>query len=960
MKNFSRRDHLRKIEVDLQKEWEKEKIFHIKADLDWESKMNVEEKNKSKFMVTFPYPYMNGTLHLGHSFSMSKCEFASRYQRLKGLNSLFPFAFHCTGMPIAAAANRIKEEMKKYNNDVDEALKHKDTQCSILFAMGVHKNLIPNFSVAENWLSFFPPIGHNDLLSLGINADFSRSFITTDRNVYYDKFIMWQFNKLKERGVLKFGKRYAIYSRKDDQPCGDHDRSEGEGVGVQEYTCIKLEILGGKVPDIISELMKKKKIYLVAATLRPETMYGQTNCFILPTGEYGIFELKNGELIICSQSSADAMAYQELLKEEKNSTPLHIIKGKDLIGVKVNGPFSYYNEIYCIPLLSISMTKGTGIVTSVPSDAPDDYIALKDFQTNEELRNKYSVDIEWVKNYKPVSIIYIPEYGDLSAVTLCEQKGVKDQHDSVKLKEIKDAVYLKGYTTGIMQVGEFKGLKVEEAKRKVKEKLIKENLAFIYCEPESLVITRSKEIAIVALVDQWLISYGEEDWRILIENYLKSNKWKSYNPNTTKELLQKVNWLKEWGCSRTFGIGSRIPWDTKFLIESLSDSTIYMAFYTIYKYFSDDMFGDSKLIDPKYVNDDLFDFVFLGINSESLFNSGVDVEVLKNMRKEFTYWYPMDLRCSGKDLIGNHLTMTLYNHAFIWNEEFLPKCIYANGHMLLNGKIMSKKTGNFMTLKDVVNEFGADAARLTLADCGDTHDDANFLTSLANSNLNRLFTFENFIKALIKEGNWNNLKELENIDSLVLTNKYDIIFDNNINNLIELTKNGYENMIYKNVIKYGFNEMINSRDQYIQYLEDDYSKVNPSLMLKFFAVFFKMMNPIIPHWTEYMYRTYLNEYFSKGNTNTNHVIKYLAFSKFPETNKQNIDSKMFAYNRYLKSIISSIHEIVNSKNENLKDKKKKNEENTIKEEKENKNEIEKQLNSKLHKSFDKSSKYFKI
>ena len=75
--------------------------------------MTIEEKNKSKFLVTFPYPYMNGYLHLGHAFSMSKAEFAVRYQRQRGKNGLFPFGFHCTGMPIQAAANRLKMEIAK-------------------------------------------------------------------------------------------------------------------------------------------------------------------------------------------------------------------------------------------------------------------------------------------------------------------------------------------------------------------------------------------------------------------------------------------------------------------------------------------------------------------------------------------------------------------------------------------------------------------------------------------------------------------------------------------------------------------------------------------------------------------------------------------------------------------------------------------------------------------------------
>ncbi|CAF5129807.1 unnamed protein product [Rotaria sp. Silwood1] len=52
------------------------------------------------FVVTFPYPYMNDRLHLGHAFSLSKCEFAVGYQRLRGKHCLFPFGFHCTGMSI--------------------------------------------------------------------------------------------------------------------------------------------------------------------------------------------------------------------------------------------------------------------------------------------------------------------------------------------------------------------------------------------------------------------------------------------------------------------------------------------------------------------------------------------------------------------------------------------------------------------------------------------------------------------------------------------------------------------------------------------------------------------------------------------------------------------------------------------------------------------------------------------
>lgn len=72
---------------------------------------------------------------------------------------------------------------------------------------------------------------------------------------------------------LEFGKRYTIFSPKDGQPCMDHDRQSGEGVGPQEYTGLKMPIteFGPKAAQI-QEKAAGKKVVMVAATLRPETM----------------------------------------------------------------------------------------------------------------------------------------------------------------------------------------------------------------------------------------------------------------------------------------------------------------------------------------------------------------------------------------------------------------------------------------------------------------------------------------------------------------------------------------------------------------------------------------------------------------------------------------------------------------------------------------------------------------
>lgn len=121
------------------------------------------------------------------------------------------------------------------------------------------------------------------------------------------------------------------------------------------------------------------------------------------------------------------------------------------------------------------------------------------------------------------------------------------------------------------------------------------------------------------------------------------------------------------------------------------------------------------------------------------------------MRHEFEYWYPFDLRVSGKDLIRNHLTMCLYNHAAMWDDhKMMPKSIYCNGYMVLNNQKMSKSSGNFLTLRDCIAKFGVDPTRITLADAGDGLDDANFDTDVANASILKLFVFEKWMQDNMK------------------------------------------------------------------------------------------------------------------------------------------------------------------------------------------------------------------
>ncbi|KAI2539537.1 leucyl-tRNA synthetase 1 [Homo sapiens] len=495
-KGTAKVDFLKKIEKEIQQKWDTERVFEVNAS-------NLEKQtSKGKYFVTFPYPYMNGRLHLGHTFSLSKCEFAVGYQRLKGKCCLFPFGLHCTGMPIKACADKLKREIELYGcppdfpdeeeEEEETSVKTEDIiikdkakgkkskaaakagsskyQWGIMKSLGLSDEEIVKFSEAEHWLDYFPPLAIQDLKRMGLKVDWRRSFITTDVNPYYDSFVRWQFLTLRERNKIKFGKRYTIYSPKDGQPCMDHDRQTGEGVGPQEYTLLKLKVLE-PYPSKLSGL-KGKNIFLVAATLRPETMFGQTNCWVRPDMKYIGFETVNGDIFICTQKAARNMSYQGFTKDNGVVPVVKELMGEEILGASLSAPLTSYKVIYVLPMLTIKEDKGTGVVTSVPSDSPDDIAALRDLKKKQALRAKYGIRDDMVLPFEPVPVIEIPGFGNLSAVTICDELKIQSQNDREKLAEAKEKIYLKGFYEGIMLVDGFKGQKVQDVKKTIQKKMI--------------------------------------------------------------------------------------------------------------------------------------------------------------------------------------------------------------------------------------------------------------------------------------------------------------------------------------------------------------------------------------------------------------------------------------------------------------------------------------------------------
>src|SRR3989449_11161706 len=235
-----------------------------------------------------------------------------------------------------------------------------------------------------HWVEVCPAGTMADLKALGAAVDWTRSFITTPLNPPYDAFGRWQFLHLKAGGYVKIDKHPVIWCPKDQAPIGDHVRLEGEGEPPMEYTLLKFPLADGR--------------FLVAATIRPETVFGQTNLWVDPDAEYVVARVGDEGWIL------NDLAAKKLSEQGKSVAVESRIHGAELLGKDVVAP-AINRAIPILPSSVIDQVRGTRIVTSVPSDAPDDYVALRDLQQDDRLLTKYELDAEQIRAIQPIPII---------------------------------------------------------------------------------------------------------------------------------------------------------------------------------------------------------------------------------------------------------------------------------------------------------------------------------------------------------------------------------------------------------------------------------------------------------------------------------------------------------------------------------------------------------------------------
>ena len=807
----------------------------------WQAKWNESKdfetnpNEKPKKFITVAYPYPNSPQHIGHGRTYTLADVHARYYRMKGYNVLFPMGFHYTGTPVLGMAKRIQAGEK----EILDGLRN---------VYHVPEDAIKTFVEPIKIADYFHEEIKSGMIEMGYSIDWRREFTTIVPG--YQKFIEWQITTLKENGKIIQGSHPVGWCPNDSNPVSQHDTMGDVEPKIDDKNFLVKFVFGEFIFPI--------------TTLRPETIFGVTNLWVNPNTIYKKLTVDGEKWIVSKECAYKLQFFDKEITEDGD------IAGSDIIG-----KYAKTHDGVDIPILPADFVEpgmGTGLVMSVPGHAPKDYQALMDLKSK---GHELAVKIE------PISIITTEGYGKFPAQQICEKLGVSNQSDE-KLEEATKELYLKEFTDGKLneRCGDFNNEKVQFGRDKVRVWLSenKHLEKFPVLENAPVHCRCGTECVVKILNNQWFLNYGDEEWKEQARNCF--DEMNILPSNIRTEFKEVIDWLHERACARQQGLGTKLPWDKDWIVESLSDSVIYMAYYTISRFVND---GTLK---PENLTKEFFDYILLGKGDISLAadTSKLSKDVISMVKKEFLYFYPVDSRHSGRDLVQNHLSFFVLNHVAIFEKKLWPQEIVVNGSVMMDGVKMSKSMGNIIPLRTAIKDHGADPIRLAIISSAELLQDADF-------NMESISGIQSKLKSLLEECSTlkaGEIGDLETEDRWILSKTQ---------NMISQVTEAVEKMRLREGLQDILFSFESDLSWYTKRVEAKNRDNVSGILHKINSTRVAMLSPFAPHVAEEMWEKLgYSELASK--------------SAWPKFVKENVDATSIQSEELLKSTIDDIANIL--------------------------------------------------
>jgi len=798
-----------KVAVKWQEKWKNARAFESDP-----------SSSKEGYYIQTAYPYPSGAMHIGHGRTYTVPDAILRFRRMQGFNTLYPMGWHVTGTPVIAQCEKV-------------ALKDKKTIDIMTRVFKIPKQDLKMLTEPVSFVNYFvdkASTGYKaGMKKLGIGIDWRRELKTIDP--HYSKFISWQYNTLRKKGLVIAGKFPVRYCPHDKNAVGDHDLSEGEGVDIVEYMVYRFRC---------------GDVFLPAATLRPETVFGVTNMWLNPKEDYVVASV-SGEDWVVSRTAAEKLKHQHPESEVKVKSDFDVSK---IFGKTCRNPVTG-DEVPVLPASFVSGEFATGVVMSVPAHAPLDFMAVEDLKKDSSLLEKFGVDKSVVLGIKPVALIKVEGYGEFPAVDVCMRLKVFSQDDP-RCEDATNEIYKKEFHTGVLneRTGKFRDIPVSKAKAVLSAEFRKENLIGSFFELSARPVTCrcGTEVVVKILDNQWFVKYSDEKWKKEVRDQISSMQ---FVPKDYKSSFDyTVGWLENKPCARQKGLGTPIPWDPDWIVEPLGDSTIYMAYFTLSHIV--------KELDSGKLDDTVFDFVFLkkGDAGEISKRTSVPAEKLLEMQESFDYWYPLRFNCSANELVQNHMSYSIFQHTAIF-----PKGKRQNGELvlgmgLLEGKKMSSSKGNVILIDDIAGSMGADMVRFFLLNMVEPWQDFDWRQRAVEKSMRGVQAFFSEVHEIALSV--SDAKKIAEVD----LESDDLWILSKINRSLKNATVAFEAFEVRKAIMSVFFDM--SRDFRI-YMEKSVSRSDTETVLavkRYFAdVWVRAIAPVTPHVCEEIWSALGNDSF---------------------------------------------------------------------------------------------------